>query len=274
MNPIPYPDALDLIPRARRAALVRMLLAGCLVGLVLVVALLSRNARSGRPSFLPSDRTGIVVLDVSASITADKYAQIHNTLAQLADTRARYGLVIFSSVAYEALPPGSPASALKPLVRLFTPPPDNAPRHLPPPAPWQDFSSVTMISSGLALARGLIAKNHIRRPAVLLISDLQDDFTDVTALTKTVFGYRVAHIPLKVIALKAERKDVALFEGISSAPVTNAPLPPTAGSNEDRHSATVFPGRIGLAAILFIALLASNELWCVRLRWRDRSEAA
>jgi hypothetical protein len=251
-----------------------MVLAGCLVALVLAVALLGRDTESDQPSFLPSDRTGIVVLDVSASITADKYALIHNTLAQLADTHARYGLVIFSSTAYQALPPGSPASALKPLVRLFTPPSDNAPRHLPPPAPWQDFSSVTMISSGLTLARDLIAKNHIRRPAVLLISDLQDDFTDVTALTKTVFGYRVAHIPLKVIGLKAERKDVALFEGISSALVTGAPLHPSASTNEDRHSATVFPAAIGFATILLIALLAINELWCVRLSWRSRGETA
>ena len=63
------------------------------------------------------------MLDVSASISADTYSRIGATLSSLARSGGRYGLVVFSDQAYEALPPGTPASDLRPLVRYFTLPP-------------------------------------------------------------------------------------------------------------------------------------------------------
>ena len=59
------------------------------------------------------------MLDLSASITADTYSRIHQTLQQLVARGGRYGLVVFSNIAYEALPPGTPASALEPIVALL-----------------------------------------------------------------------------------------------------------------------------------------------------------
>ena len=82
-------------------------------------------------------------------------------------TDGRYGLVVFSNVAYEALPPGSPASALRPLIRYFTVP---TARRRPgaaaplPTNPWTlSFSSGTRISAGLDLAHRILLANRLTR---------------------------------------------------------------------------------------------------------------
>ena len=73
----------------------------------------------------------MIVLDVSASISPDTFSRIGETLRKLVATRGRYGLVVFSNVAYEALPPGTPASALRPLIRYFDGSEQQAPGALP-----------------------------------------------------------------------------------------------------------------------------------------------
>ena len=92
---------------------------------------------------VPKGTNGIVVLDLSASISTETYSRIGATLTDLVATRGRYGLVIFSDVAYEALPPGTPADALRPLIRYFKLPPQTQPGVPPnfPVNPWlQTFS--------------------------------------------------------------------------------------------------------------------------------------
>jgi hypothetical protein len=273
VSAVPYPGTRELVGPARRAAALRLLLAGGLIAAVVATAFSVRSSTVNPPSFLPTDRAGIVVLDVSSSITVDKYTRIHNTLLQLAASHARYGLVIFSATAYEALPPGSAASAFRPLARLFAPPKGSA-RHLSAPRPWGFFTSVTEISSGLELARVLIGKYRVRRPAVLLISDLQDDPQDLKPLVKILVGYRNARIPLKVIALGPSPKDLALFQGVFRAPVTTAPLRLDESSSAGVRSTPRIPGRPMAAIVLFAILLMRNELRSARLDWRnDRSTA-
>ena len=273
MSAIPYPGTRELVGAARRATALRLLLAGGLIAAVVATAFSVRRSTVAPPSFLPTDRAGIVVLDVSSSITVDKYMRIHNTLIQLAASHARYGLVIFSATAYEALPPGSAASAFKPLARLFTPPKVSS-RHLSAPRPWGFFSSVTEISSGLELARVLIGKYRVRRPAVLLISDLQDDPQDLKPLVKVLVGYRNARIPLKVIALGPSPNDLGLFEGIFRAPVTRAPLRLEEASSAGARSSQDVPSRTVAAVVLFALLLVLNELWSARLNWQSGRSTA
>ena len=104
---------------------------------------------------------GIVVLDLSASISSDTYAEIGTTLSTLASSGGHYGLVLFSSVAYEALPPGTPARELEPFVRFFrvhSPGPGFAPVF--PVNPWtQSFSEGTAISRGLDLAHSIVVRD-------------------------------------------------------------------------------------------------------------------
>ena len=86
-----------------------------------VAAFLVAPRTPGR-KFLPADTTGIVVLDVSSSVKPTTYFRIEQTLATIAATQSRLGLVLFSDVAYEAFPPGTAAAELKPLLRFFAPP--------------------------------------------------------------------------------------------------------------------------------------------------------
>ena len=75
------------------------------------------------------------------------------------ESGGRFGLVLFSDTAYEAIPPGTPSEALRPLVRYFTLRPARTEGFLPtfPVNPWANsFSAGTKISTGLELARGVI----------------------------------------------------------------------------------------------------------------------
>ena len=116
--------------------------------------------------FLPNGSRGIVVLDLSASISSDTFERIGKTLRDLAATNSRYGLVVFSDVAYEALPPGTPSAELKPYARFFTLPPPQA-GFLPqfPVNPWTNsFSGGTRIAAGLGLALRLIQNEQLEAP--------------------------------------------------------------------------------------------------------------
>src|SRR5437870_3727832 len=149
MTAIPVPGARALSRNARRTALVRGALAVTTCALVLLVAAAGRHPRAGQPSSLPVRSGDVIVLDLSASISSDTFSRIGDTLGKLVATGGRFGLVVFSNVAYEALPPGTPASALRPLIRYFTlpanPPPGGAVAF--PTNPWTlSFSRGTHIS--------------------------------------------------------------------------------------------------------------------------------
>ena len=175
MTAIPLPDAGSLPVRRTTAVRVALSLAALLLG---VLALLAARGPTARPGLLPADADTVVALDLSASISTDTFARIASTLDDLARSPGRAGLVVFSSTAYEALPPGTPARELGSLTRYFRPAkagPGYAPTY--PPNPWTDaFSSGTSISAGLRraadVARGL------GRPTVVLVSDLDDDPQD------------------------------------------------------------------------------------------------
>src|SRR5262249_47908957 len=143
--------------------------------------------------------------------------------------QGRYGLVVFSDVAYEALPPGSPAAALKPLVRFFTLPAQTTPGLAPtfPVSPWtESFSAGTRISAGLGLALQLIRDEHLKRASVILISDLDDDPGDLSSLGAAALALKSEHIAVRVVALNPDPRDEQLFQRLlSQAAVTHAPLP-------------------------------------------------
>src|SRR5215218_596519 len=105
---------------ARRARIIRLTLAVLLLTATVAAFLLAPREPGRR--FLPADSTGIVVLDVSSSVKPSTYFRIEQTLATIAATKSRLGLVLFSDVAYEAFPPGTAAAELKPLLRFFAPP--------------------------------------------------------------------------------------------------------------------------------------------------------
>jgi hypothetical protein len=256
-----------LAGNARRTVLVRRLLAAAVCILVVLAALAARHPATTRPTSLPVRSGDIVVLDLSASISSDTFSRIGETLRKLVATGGRYGLVVFSNVAYEALPPGTRASALRPLIRYFTVAP-NATGALPT-SPWTlSFSRGTRISAGLDLAHRIIVENHLDRARVVLISDLADDPADIQRLNEVATTeYGRGRTALRVVALNAAPADAAFFEHIAGAAIADAapapqhPAPPAAAPRTD------LPLTLVLAIVAAVVALAIYALWAARLRW-------
>ena len=99
-------------------------------------------------------------------------------------------------------------------MRFFDVPTETAPGALPqaPRSPWTDaFGAGTRISTGLSLALDVIRKEQLTNPAVLLVSDLDDDSGDIDRVSQTAIAYRRAGIPLHVVGLNAAPEDVAFI---------------------------------------------------------------
>jgi hypothetical protein len=267
LSAIPLADAPRLRRRGRLTLAVRSALAIVAVGAAIAFVVLSRHPHTRAVVTLPHDASTIVVLDVSASISTDTYSRIGGTLAAVSRSNARIGLVVFSDLAYEALPPGVPASDLAPLVRYFTLPSRTQTGSAPtfPPNPWATtFTAGTRISAGLELAH-TIAAAEPRRPAVVLVSDLDDDPNDLAPLAAVTAAYRRDRIPLRVVGLNPSPQDVLLFQRLlgPAVPIAQAPtldeVPP--------HERTPLPAALLALAVAAAAALALREAWSPRLEW-------
>lgn len=270
MNRIPLADFRTFTRSANRTAAVRVVL-GSLATVALVVAALTAR-HPGVRSVAPLARDGgtIVVLDVSASVSTDTYQQIGATLSELGHSGGRLGLVVFSDQAYLALPQGTPAADLLPLVRLFTPTQPSQPGFAPtlPVNPWTaTFSGGTRISAGLDLAHRIAVGDGTSPPArVVLISDLSDDPNDLQRLASVLLAYRRDGVSMRIVGLDPEPSDLALYRSaLTPSRVTTVPPPRTAAS----RTTTPFP--FALAAFALVALLALgvHEAWAPVPAWRE-----
>ena len=216
---------------------------------------------------LPAGSDGIVVLDLSASISAETYRRVALTLERLAGSNGRYGLVVFSDTAYLTLPPGTPSHELDRFARFF-----RVPRRsggilaAAPESPWtHGFSAGTRISTGLSVALDVIGRQRLDDPAVLLVSDLDDDVRDIDPLTRVAVEYRQRAIPLHVVALDPAPEDRQMLESlVRPGNLVAAPSPSSPGTfattPEDRTPV--------VAAAIAAVLLAVLVFACGRLRWR------
>ena len=264
---IPLADAQPFRRSAARTRLVRTTLA---VG-ALAAAVVAFATALGDPPVsvvtLPAGTDGIVVLDISASVSTSASRRLASTLDQLAHSKGRYGLVLFSDTAYLALPPGSPAAELRPFTRFFgvtTKGADGRPRT--PKSPWSSqFSAGTSIAQGLRLGLN-VARAEEGRTAVLLVSDLDASAMDVGGIASVLLEYRHVGVPLYVVALDPEPRDRATFAALLASPdaLTVAPDPLTSVVPESR----VRDGRLIVAALLTGVLLAGLLAVTARLRWR------
>jgi hypothetical protein len=269
MTSIPYADLPRLGPVVRRTRVARLALAAGLVVLagLAVVAALTRPVET--VPYLPRQSSGIVVLDVSASISSDTYARIASTLERLADSRGRYGLVLFSDTAYLALPPGTPAAELRSFERFFRLPRATEPGLLPvaPPSPWSDdFGAGTRISTGLEVARDVIERERLGNAAVLLVSDLDDSTEDIEPLTSVVLDLRRAGVELRAVGLNPSPEDERLIGGLLKrrGDLVPATLPGRRGASSLAGS----PAALVATALAVAALLAAFLVASDRLRWR------
>ena len=267
MSAIPLADAGALRLPARRTLAVRTVLAVAGVVAVAAFVLVSRHPHTRTIVSLPPHADTVLVLDLSASISSDTYSRIGGTLAALSRSGERFGLVLFSDDAYEALPPGTPAADLVPFVRYFTLPPQKVPGFAPafPANPWQaTFSGGTRISAGMTLAHE-IAVSGSGRPTVVLVSDLDDNPSDLTRLEPVLLAFRRDGVPVKVIGLNPAPPDVVFFQRLlgPSPEIVQAPTLEQAPP----HEQTPFPWTLVALGLAAATLLALRLAWAPRLRW-------
>ena len=268
VSAVPSADIGALAPYARRTRRLRAALAAVLVGLVVAAVLLARGSDDAPSRLLPPGTSGIVVIDVSRSVDGQTYEPIANILQQLIALREPVGVVAFSDVAYQLLPPGSSSRELRPLLRLFTPEQSGVEE-----SPWSPaFTAGTRISTGLELTRGILERQHIKNGAVLLVSDLQTASSDIADMTEAVIEYRKARIPLRIAALSPQPQNRRLFERLvgkdAFADVEPSGVSAAATAATDGGRGPLPRAFLVVGALLLLAL-AVHERWCSRVDIRE-----
>jgi hypothetical protein len=245
-----------------RTRLVRIVLAGGAIALVLAAAASAREPATTGQALVPQERVGVVVLDLSLSITDEDYGAIRSVLRRLVREDASIGLVIFSDVPYEAFPPGTPAAELKPLLRLLV-----APRLGPAQNPWtQTFRAGTRISVAIELARAMLERDGVGSGRILLVSDLETAPDDVPALARAISDTERKGIELRVVPLAASSDAMALFEGLVGGDVVAGLAQTAAGDEPESGSSGVgLPITLLLLGLLVFLLLAAHERFSGRL---------
>lgn len=262
MTTIPFGELDAIAPATRRTLFLGVLLGLAAVATAAAVIVLGRGG-AATPVLLPAGSNGLVVLDLSASISSDTYARIGGTLDRLAGSGGRYGLIVFSDTAYLALPPGTPAAELRPFARRFDLPARTSGVIVAPTNPWTgSFSAGTKISTGLQLALDTIREKRLGRPAVLLVSDLDGDAGDRERLTSTALSFRRLGIPVRVVGLNPSAEDERYMERLLRRP---ADLSPAALPGEERGGRGHVRLPLLLTALAAAVALALRELLLTRL---------
>jgi von Willebrand factor type A domain len=247
----------------RRTGVIRLLLAGGALALVLVAAASARDPQTSESPLVPPDRIGVVVLDLSLSITDDDYATIRRTLRRLVAEDASIGLAVFSDAPYELLPPGTPSAELTPILRLLV-----APRLGPVQNPWtQTFRAGTRISTALELAKSMLERDQVDAGSILLVSDLETAPDDVPALARTIATLKQADIRLRVVPLAPSSDALSLFQGLleKDAVATFTSQAPEQGEPEAASTSMNTPVRFLVLGALVFLLLAAHERFSGRI---------
>jgi hypothetical protein len=275
MSALPLADAASLRGVARRTATIRLAL-GVLLVLLLGAAWISASRLDvAENAFLAPGTSGIVVLDLSSSTESSPSRETVRFFRKLAASDAHAGLVLFSDVAYEALPPNAKANELGSIIRFFDRPdlnrivPFGVQRTNEHKTPWSDaFRGGTRISTGLLLAHRMLQSVDSSHKEVVLISDLDDSLFDVPQLGRVLALYRHEGIPLKIMATEGARRGFFLRQLGASAFVDRASLRGGTRVEERGALSGTSPAALIACTVLLAFALAANELWGARLEWR------
>lgn len=288
---LPTSAADELRREHRRTRWLRFALAAAALGLLLGAFGLARNLHALPTSYFATGSGGIVVLDLSTSVDAQKSQRVARVLQSLAETEGRIGLVVFSDSAYEMLPPDTRSEELRPMLRFFDQGPvgfggprgfggrrggnpSQNPARPREESPWSlAFRGGTRISTGLAEARQVIAREGDRSLSVLLLSDLDDSGFDTAALTEELTTYERDGIRLRVIPLFPAQEDRKLFTGIAGKSVF-VDRPELLQNTTVRERLTLVgssPWALVVVGAVLLGLLSLNERWCAGLTWGKAS---
>jgi len=268
VSAIPLADAPALRGQALSTFAARGALAALCIGAAAAAILVAREPHTRTIVPLPAHGQNVLVLDLSASISADTFSRIGGTLASFARSGKRFGLVIFSDQAYEAMPPGTPAADLAPFVRYFTLPKQRVPGFAPtfPDNPWQStFTGGTRISAGLELAHTIAVAGGGPPATVVLVSDLDDEPGDLPRLASVLLAYRRDQIPVRIVGLDPSSDNVALFDRLLSPQPVTVEAPTLAEAPP--HDVTPFPWTLVALTLAAAAAAALLGTWAPRLVW-------
>jgi len=236
---------------ALRTRILRATLVALALGLLATAVASARQLDTREKGLLPSRSTAVVVLDLSLSITDDDYNRVRAVLRRLVEEDAPVGLVVFSDIPYELLPPGTPASEMRPMLRLLVPP-----RLGPPVNPWVGtFRAGTRISAALDLAKATLERDNVQRGSIFLVSDLETAPDDIPHLTSTITDIRSADIDFRVVALSPSSDSRTLFSGLLQDDAFVVPLDSTAVDPGQSEANSVVPrGLLVVGGLLFLVL--------------------
>lgn len=252
---------------AQRTTVVRALLALALVATFALLFREARDAGAGRAAVFPEGvDTGVVALDMSASISGPTYARVSSTLQGIVAANQSVGLVMFSDTAYELLPPNSPPGALTQFVPFFIPLRYYGSTPVFGQGPWDRFMGGTRVGSGLQMAADALDRARVEQGAILLVSDLDDSEKDKPLLEQVAVRLRRERIPVRIVPLFATAQDKRFFAALfgESAFVDPKAFTHTATRNVQSIAAPQPWTLIGLG-LLLVALVAVNERFNARL---------
>ncbi len=252
----------DAFPAAAlRTRTFRLVFGAVALILVIASAASARDLETREQGLIPSGTTGVVVVDLSLSIADEDYEALRRAFRRLVSENASIGLVVFSDVAYELLPPGTPAAELRPMLRLLIPP-----RLGPAVNPWtQTFRAGTKISAALELARGMLERDKVRSGSILLVSDLETAPDDVPALASTVQSLRQSAIQLSVLGLAPSTNAQLIFAGLLQEGAFDVPAAAPQGREAESETTAQVPRMLLYLGALFFGALAVYERLSGRL---------
>lgn len=248
--------------RARTTAL-RIALGLGLALLLAACVLVARGYDVRNAPLVASGSSGVVVLDLSASVFEGGFEA---TVRKLVETDERAGLVVFSDAAYELLPPGSSGREFQALLRFF----ESTPTGSLPPNPWDRFRAGTRISEGLKAAQEALLREG-GPGTIILLSDLEVLPDEIQRLVTVIADLRRTGFEVRIVPLgpRAERRelmelllggDALLPEPASGAEAVRAP--------GEESIVTGLPWLFLLAGLGLVAVLATNERLLARLEVR------
>jgi hypothetical protein len=260
---IPISEPRPLRRAARRTLLLRAALALGLASALVLAFLVARSRDVRHAPLVPSGTTGIVVIDLSASVYE---SALGDTLERMARAGEQAGLVAFSDVGYELLPPGTPARELVPMLRYLKPGQGEAAADLPV-NPWASFRAGTRISAGLQVAREALIRERIADGSIVLISDLEILPDEVERLATEIARLRQEGVSIRIVPLAPTAEKRALIERLTG-PAALLRDPGEAGAvraPEQRSLRGAAPWLFIVIGALLVLLLAGNERALSRL---------
>ena len=261
MTPIPTTEPRRLERTRTRTAVLRIGLAVALLAAIAGAFLMARREGVERAPLVPTGKTGVLVLDLSASTSEEAFAQ---TIEKLAKADEHVGLIAFSDAAYELLPIGTPGRELLPLLRYFSTAGGNQP---PAQNPWVGFRQGTRISEGMRAAHETLRREGVEDGSLILVSDFEILPDEIQRVAEQVAEVRGDGIDVRLVPLdptpERRARINAILGGAAVLREEKGDAPVRAPDARSITSAAPW-SFIGVAAFL-VLLLALNERLLPRL---------